>query len=84
MLLSGVGGIAPLIFKLGSILRSIVRPLFPQVNNTFCPLNRRLGGHQSWSGGSGELLAICKKKDQCAEGFGSETSVNWLSGDGEV
>jgi len=62
ILLSGLGGIAPLIFKLGSILRSIVRPLVPQVNSIFCPLNRGLGGHQSCSGGSGELFAIRKKK----------------------
>jgi hypothetical protein len=84
VLLRGDGGRAPLVFKLGSILRSMVRPLFPQTNSSFRPLNRRLDGYQSWLGGSGELLAIRKKKDKCAEGFGSETTVKWLSGDGEV
>jgi len=35
-------------------------------------------------GALAKFLQSARKKDKCAEGFGSETSVKWLSGDGEL
>jgi hypothetical protein len=53
----GSGGIAPLIIDLGTRWRWVVsftpRPLYPQGENPWYPLDRRLGGPQSRSGHSG-------------------------------
>jgi hypothetical protein len=55
----GIGGIAPLILDLGTRWRWVVsltpRPLYPQRESPWYPLDRRLGGPQSLSGrGGGE------------------------------
>jgi hypothetical protein len=56
------GGIAPRILKLGTLWRWMVsftpRPLYPQRNCTWYPLDRRLGGPQSRSGRGGEEKKI--------------------------
>jgi hypothetical protein len=54
----GSGGIAPYILDLGTTWRWVVnftpRPLYPQGNSPFYPLDRRLGGPQSRSEHDGE------------------------------
>jgi hypothetical protein len=54
----GCEGIAPRIFYLDTRWRWVVRfthlPLYPQGKNPRYPLDRRLGGPQSWSGRGGE------------------------------
>jgi hypothetical protein len=51
-------GMDPLILDLGTRRRWVVsvtpRPLYPQGKSPWCPLDRRLGGHQSRSGHGGE------------------------------
>jgi hypothetical protein len=52
------GDIAPSILDLGSRWRSVVsftpRPLYPQGKSPWYPLDKKLGGPQSRSGGGGE------------------------------
>jgi hypothetical protein len=54
----GSGGIAPRIIDLGTIWKCVVRftprPLYPLGKSPRYPLDRRLGGRQSWSGRGGE------------------------------
>jgi hypothetical protein len=54
----GSGGIAPYILELSTRWRQVasfkLRPLYPQGKSSWCPLDRRLGGHQSRSGRGGE------------------------------
>jgi hypothetical protein len=46
----GSGGIAPLIFNLGTRFSFTPRPLYPQGKSSWYPLDRRLGGPQNLSG----------------------------------
>jgi len=54
----GSGYIAPSILNLGTRRRWVVsltrRLLYPWGKNPQYPLDRKLGGYQSWSGGGGE------------------------------
>jgi hypothetical protein len=54
----GSGGIAPRILDFGTRWRWVVsftsRPLYPQGKSRWYPLDRRLGGPQSWYGRGGE------------------------------
>jgi hypothetical protein len=80
----GSGGIAPRILDLGTRWRWVVifipRPLYPQGNSPWYPLDRRLGGPQSRSGRGGEeknfqlLLYVYNK---CA--FFEKSLYFWLT-----
>jgi hypothetical protein len=56
----GSGGIAPRILDLSTswrwMISSTLRPLYPQGNSPWCPLDRRLGGSQSRSERGGEEI----------------------------
>jgi hypothetical protein len=57
----GSGGIATHILDLGTRWRRVVSftpwPLYPQGKSPWYPLDRRLGGMQSWSGCSEEKIS---------------------------
>jgi hypothetical protein len=50
----GSRSIAPRILHLSTVVSFTTRPLYPQGRGSWYPLDRRMGGSQSRSGGGGE------------------------------